>query len=73
MGKVFPKAPVRIEKAMVKAASARGGAKAPAGIVKALVIGGGSNRITISKVFDAERKELTESNCVEKLSPVNIP
>ena len=32
----------------------------------------GSNRITIRKMFDAERKELTESNCVEKSSPVKI-
>ena len=48
--KVFPKAPVRIEKAMAKTEG-----------------GGGSNRITIRKMFDAERKELTD-----KLSPVNI-
>ena len=34
--------------------------------------GAGSNRIIIRKMFDAERKELTESNCVDKLSSVNI-
>ena len=34
--------------------------------------GGGSNKIAIRKIFDAEEKELTESNCIEKLSPVNI-
>ena len=33
---------------------------------------GGSSRITIRKMIHAERKELTESNCVEKSSPVNI-
>jgi hypothetical protein len=48
-GKVFPKAPVRIEKAMAKTG------------------GGGSYKITIRKMFDAERKELTD-----KLSPANI-
>jgi hypothetical protein len=46
---MFPKGPVRIEKAMVKTR------------------GGGSNRITITKMFDAERKALTD-----KLSQVNI-
>ena len=52
---MFPKAPVQIEKAVVK------------------IKGGGSNRITIRKIFDVERKELTESNCqFDKLSPVNI-
>ena len=40
--------------------------KAPVGIVKA----GGPNRITIRKMSDAERKQLTES--IEELSPVNI-
>jgi hypothetical protein len=33
----------------------------------------GSNRITMTKMFDAERIELTESICVEKPSLVNIP
>ena len=35
--------------------------------------GGGANRIAIRKIFDARRKEPTESNCVYKLTPVNIP
>ena len=35
--------------------------------------GGGTNRIAIRKTFDEEKKELTESNGVDKLSPVNIP
>jgi hypothetical protein len=47
-GNVFPKGPVRIEKAMKTK-------------------GGGSNRITIRRMFDAQRKELTD-----KWSPVNI-
>ena len=34
---------------------------------------GGSKRITIRKMFDAEIKELTESNCVQKSSPENTP
>ena len=51
---MFPKAPVRIGKVIVKTEV------------------GVSNRITIRKMFDVERKKLTESNCVEKLSPVNI-
>ena len=34
--------------------------------------GGGANRIAIRKTFDEEKKMLTESNGVEKLSPVNI-
>ena len=34
--------------------------------------GGGTNRIAISKTFNEEKKELTESNGVEILSPVNI-
>ena len=34
--------------------------------------GGGTNRTTIRKMFDEEKKELTESNGVEKLFPVNI-
>jgi hypothetical protein len=33
--------------------------------------GEGSNRIPVRKMFDAEKKKLTESNSVE-LSPVNI-
>jgi hypothetical protein len=54
-GKVFPKGPVRSDKATVK------------------IKRGGSNRITISrKMFNAERKKLTQSNCVGRLSPVNI-
>ena len=36
------------------------------------VKGGGTNRIAIRKKFDEEKKELTESNGVEKLSRVNI-
>ena len=32
----------------------------------------GSDRITIRKIFDVKRKELTESNFVEILSSVNI-
>ena len=32
---------------------------------------GGPNGIAIRKMFDAERKQLTESSCAE-LSPVNI-
>ena len=34
--------------------------------------GGGTNRIAIRKTFNKEEKELTESNGVENLSPVNI-
>ena len=34
--------------------------------------GGGTNRTTIRKTFDEEKKELTESNGIEKLSRVNI-
>ena len=34
--------------------------------------GGRTNRIAIRKTFDEEKKELTESNGVERLSPVNI-
>ena len=34
--------------------------------------GGGTNRIAIRKTFDEKVKELTESNGVEKLSPVSI-
>ena len=34
--------------------------------------GGGTNRIEIRKMFDEDKKELTESICIEKLSPVNI-
>ena len=48
MGKVFSKAPDRVENVTVR------------------VTWGGSNR-TIRKIFDAERKELTD-----KLYPVNI-
>ena len=33
---------------------------------------GGTNRTTIMKTFVEEKKELTERNSVEKLSPVNI-
>ena len=33
---------------------------------------GRTNRIAISKTSDEEKNELTESNGVEKLSPVNI-
>ena len=36
------------------------------------VKGGGTNRIAIRKTFDEEKKELTESNGIDKLSPVNI-
>ena len=50
MGKVFPKGPVRIEKAVVTTE------------------GGGSNRITIRRMFDAQKKGLTD-----KWSPMNIP
>lgn len=48
--------------------------KAPARIGKVIVKtkGGLSNRIPIRKTFDAKRKELTESNFVDKYSPVNI-
>ena len=56
---MFPKAPVQIEKAIVLGKT-----------IKTKV--GVPNRITIKKMFDAERKELTESDCVDKLSPVNI-
>ena len=34
--------------------------------------GGGTKRIAIEKMFYEYKKELTESNGVEKLSPVNI-
>ena len=34
--------------------------------------GGGTNRIAIRKTFDVEKKELTESGGVEKLSRVSI-
>ena len=34
--------------------------------------GGRTNRIAIRKTFNEEKKELTESNVVDKLSPVNI-
>ena len=36
------------------------------------VKGGGTNRIAIRKTFDEEKKELTESNGIDKLSRVNI-
>ena len=56
MGKMPPKDPVRIERRLTQTK------------------GGGSIRITIRKIFYVEslKKELTESNCLEKLSPVNI-
>ena len=41
-------------------------------IVMVKIKGGGTNRIAISKTFNEEKKELTESNSVEKLSPVSI-
>ena len=34
--------------------------------------GGGTNRIAIRNTLDEEKKELTESNGVDKLSRVNI-
>ena len=34
--------------------------------------GGGTNRIAIRKTFDEEKKELTESDGVENVSPDNI-
>ena len=34
--------------------------------------GGGTNRVSIRKTFDEEKKKLTESNGGEKLSPANI-
>ena len=34
--------------------------------------GGRTNRIAIRKTFDGEKKELTESNGIDNLSPVNI-
>ena len=34
--------------------------------------GGRTNRIAIRKTFDEEKKELTESNGIDKLSRVNI-
>ena len=34
--------------------------------------GGGTNRIAIRKTFDEEKKKLTESGGVDKLSRVNI-
>jgi hypothetical protein len=45
--------------------------KNPVPIVKAMVKtkGGGSNRIIISVVFDAEREDFTD----DKFSPVSIP
>ena len=56
MGQVIPKSPDR--KASHK--------------ISVKIKRGGSNRITIRKMFDAERKELTESICLEKSSPVKI-
>ena len=49
--------------------------KAPVRIGEAFIMikGGRSNRIIIRKMFDAEKKELTESKFLEKLSPVNTP
>ena len=49
---MFPKAPVRIERVLLKTS--------------------GSDGIKVSKMFDAERKELTENKCLEELSSVNI-
>ena len=48
--------------------------KGPARIDIAMVKikGGGTNRIAISKTLNEEKKKLTESNGVGKLSPVNI-
>ena len=34
--------------------------------------GGGTNRIAIRKTFDEEKKELTKSNGIDNLSPVNM-
>ena len=33
---------------------------------------GGTNRIAIRKTFDEEKNDLTKSNGLEKLTPVNI-
>ena len=47
--------------------------KAPERSVAMVMIkGGGTNRITIRKTFVEEKGELTESNGIEKLSPVSI-
>ena len=59
MGKVFPKAPYRNEIAGLSEKTMKTKVGVP-------------NRITIRKMFDAERKELTDYNRVDKLSPVNI-
>ena len=42
------------------------------GIAMVKTKGGGTNRKVIRKMFDEEKKELTESNGIEKLSRVNI-
>ena len=42
------------------------------GIAMVKIKVGRTNRTTIRKTFVEEKKELTESNGVEKLSPVNI-
>ena len=34
--------------------------------------GGGTNRIAIRKTFDEEKKELTDGNGIENVSPENI-
>ena len=41
-------------------------------IAMVTIKGGGTNRIAIRKKFDEEKKELTESNGIDKLSRVNI-
>ena len=41
-------------------------------VIEKTTKGGVPNRTTIKKMFNAEIKELTESNFVEKSSPVNI-
>ena len=41
-------------------------------IAMVMVKGGGTNRIAIRKTFNEEKKELTESDGVEKVSRVSI-
>ena len=46
--------------------------RGPTDIAMVKIKGGGTNRIAIGKTFDGEKKELTESDGVDKLSRVSI-
>ena len=72
---MFPKAPVQTTKATVKIGFQAPIQTTPVRTEKVMVknVGGGSNRVINWKILVAEKRELTESNFVDKLSSVNIP